>query len=203
MFEPKFEKVAFTGKATAGKTTAAKYLTWARNFCKVSFADEVKHEAVAEFGLDPYLIFEDYNYKVAHRKELIDLGLSRRKFDPYYWIKKANSKILKIYKSGLYDGVVMDDLGFINEGIWAWGSGFTIVKIERQGLPDLKENIRDFEFDNWLKDNNGAYDIIINNSGTIPEFCEILAQVFSPKSKSWEQKRRKMLEFLPDMVRDQ
>lgn len=179
----KFEKVAFVGKASVGKTTAAKYLVLSKNLCKVSFADEIRYEAIKCYGLDPYLIFEDYAYKTEHRNELIQIGQQRRAEDPYYWIKKASSRIFDVYKAGLHDGVVIDDLGFINEGIWAWGLGFTLARIERPGTSDIKENKRDFEFHDWLTNNNGKYDVILHNSGTIADFCSHLSAVFSGTPK--------------------
>lgn len=142
-------KIAFIGGAGSGKTSSALYLCFKHGFKKYSFADELKNEVMADFGLTKEEVYKFKN--VNSRRILQDIGMRRRQEDPSYWIKRVGARIhndtlemldfANLYGIftekevlNLYDPhVVIDDLRFQNEAEWAKGNGFKIVKLVRKG----------------------------------------------------------------------
>ena len=175
---------AFTGLSKSGKTTAKKYITTTSNklLLPMAFADEVKREVAETYDLDFYRLMEDYEYKALHRDALIEYGEARRKNDQFYWVNKIAQKIQKHWNS--FDGFVIDDLGMLPEYFWAKGAGFVVTHLTRPGIELIANNTRDFELDNWMKENNKSYDLSLYNYGTLEEFYNSLNTMFNGKSLS-------------------
>jgi len=99
--------IGISGKQFAGKDTFADlllgYLPW---YKKVSLAGPLKEEYAASKG---YSVTELEEYKRTMpevRKDLIDLGMSRRSEDPEYWVKKVLAH---------RGNIVVPDIRFQNE----------------------------------------------------------------------------------------
>ena len=171
--------LALAGLAKVGKTTAKKYIitTSKKHLLPVSFADEIKREVAEEAGLDLYRLFEDYDYKAEHRSSLIALGEQRRLEDPFYWVSKVSTRIFKYINS--YDGVVIDDLGYTTEYMWAKGCGFHVCQIYRPGIEPSKTDERDTNLAGWLEKNCRTYDSLIKNDGSLEDFYSKLDIMFN------------------------
>jgi len=165
-----FKLIAFTGKAKSGKTTAADYLVLTKDFYRLSFADAVRREAAEVYDLDLMRLFQDYAYKAEHRDKLIEHGNGRRAEDPFYWVKKLSDRFHQVKSSGLFKGAAIDDLGFINEGYWCWGTGGRVIRIERNEALDIPANTRDFELHNHVLTGAARYNGLVDNNADLPSF---------------------------------
>lgn len=117
-------RIAFTGRAGVGKTTAAQYLVANKIFHKIALADKLK-EICKDLWPDQ---FKDGNKP---RELLQTIGTDRlRAYDPDVWVNYAVRQMVKL---DTFDRVIrytVDDCRFLNEARILRKNGFTIVKID-------------------------------------------------------------------------
>ena len=120
-------KIAFVGKAGAGKTTAARFLEEKLNYIRLSFATELKEEIVDE-GLATWEEIEAKTPKI--RSLFQTYGMEKRAEDPTHWIKDVEWKLHEFQNLG-YENFVIDDLRFLLEAEWAKKNGFILIRLLR------------------------------------------------------------------------
>ena len=111
-------KIAFSGKFTSGKSTAAQIV--ADNVADtkiVSFAAKVKDIGTDLFGMTK-----------KDRPLLINIGMKMREIEPNVWLNYALRKMNNISESG--GNVVNDDLRFPNEFEALQNQGFILVRLQ-------------------------------------------------------------------------
>jgi hypothetical protein len=106
--------IALSGYAGAGKDTTSNYLCDKHNGGAYSFAKVLKDTAGFIFGLDSERLINDYDYKVQHRKLLIDVGKKMREVDVFCWVDAVIRQIRASEK--MFDGIsTIPDLRFYSE----------------------------------------------------------------------------------------
>lgn len=128
-------KIAFSGKFTSGKSTAAGMIKdeiqIAYRSCKIiSFAGKLKEIATELFGMTK-----------KDRKLLIKLGKKMREIEEDVWLNYA------VRDSKEYGDVVIDDLRFPNEYEKLKKEGFVLVRIHVEKDVQL-QRIKDL-YDDW------------------------------------------------------
>jgi hypothetical protein len=121
--------IAFSGKSSAGKSTAAGYLSRTYGFHVSSFAARLKDLAATFYPFTyPDLYGSQRNkpykeYTWTPREFLVTLGHFCRFFDKDYFVKNLN-------EDG-YTKIAIDDLRFKNEAEALKTRGATLIRIER------------------------------------------------------------------------
>lgn len=105
----------FYGKAGAGKTTCANYLTAKHGYSKLSFAAELKRIAVQLWGEEAF----------TDRGKLQALGSTLRKIDEDVWV----NCFIREYEASDYGPVTNDDCRFPNEYWRLKERGFLFVRV--------------------------------------------------------------------------
>lgn len=130
--------IGLTGKAGAGKDTAANWLTTyrARDFRKIALADPLRAATTAIFGWDdsfyqhPKKNEVDEAFGVSPRKALQTLGTEwGRKLNEDLWLLIADAKAQPLLASGF--NVLITDVRFENEAEYIRKNGGTIWHIDR------------------------------------------------------------------------
>jgi len=119
-------KIAFSGKCTSGKSTAANMVKEViKDTHLLSFAGKIKELAKDLFGMEE-----------KNRPLLIDLGTKMREINKDVWL----DYVLKT--SEKYDNVVIDDLRFKNEFSALKKAGFILVRLEIDQETQIKRLIK-------------------------------------------------------------
>lgn len=129
-------KIAFSGKFTSGKSTAAQIV--ADNVADtkiVSFAGKVKDIATDLFGMTK-----------KDRNLLINIGMKMREIEPNVWLDYAIKRMDGISKSG--GNVVNDDLRFPNEFESLQNKGFILVRLKVNKETQI-QRLKQLYPDNW------------------------------------------------------
>lgn len=167
--------VAFAGPMYSGKTTAALAMIEAiaevsgEDMVRLSFADGIKEVICARHSISRVTLEENKAY---YRQEMQELGASKRKEDPYYFIWELIKRFPK-GKRGKHCGVVVDDLRYPNEAEVLMSLGFTLVQIvsipaQGQGSHESEVPLPHNMFDH----------IIENVKGAESEFCQSIRSLF-------------------------
>lgn len=123
----KYDKIALTGKARAGKDEVARYLREKYGYTTFAFGDELKRYAHELFGTSEAKPRELYQW----------FGQTMRERDPDIWVRKCFENI-KRYSvevdeicSGLEvsDRVIITDLRQPNEYEACRSEGYTIIRV--------------------------------------------------------------------------
>ena len=112
-------RIAFTGKAGVGKTTAAEYFMWKYGFIKYSFAGAVK-------GIAGTLWPEAFKGGAKPRKLLQAFGMCVCTVDKDVWV---NYVLRQIHSLPSKVDIVIDDCRFLNEADLLHRQGFIVVRI--------------------------------------------------------------------------
>jgi hypothetical protein len=124
-------RIAFAGKISSGKSTAAKILVDNYGFKKLSFADELKKHIAWRKRVDlQYLV----DHKEEFRDTLQEVGHKMREKDENFWV----SRLVKNLPEDC--NVVCDDVRYPNEADTLKRLGFVLVKIDT--LPQTIEERR-------------------------------------------------------------
>ena len=122
-----FRRIALTGKAGSGKSTAAKWLVTKHEFVRLSFATPLRVVVRDLFGIDTF------NMKMPVGRDLLQrVGVALREVDADVWVRQMEVKLNALPVDA---NVVIDDMRFPNEAEWARRNGFEIVRLER---PDVE-----------------------------------------------------------------
>ncbi len=162
-------RIAFTGKAGVGKTTAAMYLVRAYGMKRHSFAEPLK---VMARELWPEQ-FENGKPRVL----LQELGMLLRGFDRDVW---ANYLVRTIVSETAVDGktsFVVDDLRYLNEEKILRLNGFKICRIvgpQRVEMPPGSEN-----HPSETEQDSINADIILLNNGSKMELYSLLDETLA------------------------
>jgi hypothetical protein len=138
--------IAFSGKATSGKTTAARWLQerlgGQSKAQVISFAMPLKEKALADFGdvITAEDILKNKTKKITLggrettvRQLLIDLGMLYRQLDKDFWCRKGCAMADTSVLHGMH--AIIDDMRFPNEYDMLKNMGATLIRIERPGIP--------------------------------------------------------------------
>lgn len=191
--------LGISGKRGAGKDLLASYLARKYGFVIIKFADALKEEVRAQFGLSrehtdgnmkeyptSYRVTpfksetDDLHLQWTARDIMIEYGKFFRRFDPDWWVKKVFQRIEQIkYLSGNNDRVriCISDLRFKNEAKYIKDQHGIMVRLERK--PELniyKHDINDIsEFD--LDDYEGFDYRLDAESNVAPDDLEKFSDV--------------------------
>lgn len=176
--------IAFTGKAGAGKDTAASKLIEA-GFVRVAFADPLKEMLAAMLNVSRDKL-EDRTYKDAPlsalgiektpRQLLQTLGTDwgRKLVDDGLWVNLAKGRVTGALKAG--HDVVITDCRFGNEAGIVRSLGGLVVRIQRAVTAAVPAH----ESENGV--DNALCDIVINNNNsTAEDFAEKVAAILGVK----------------------
>jgi hypothetical protein len=147
--------LGFSGKCTAGKTTAAEYIK--RNYCNVkrfSLANAMKYSIMEDFDLTREQVFKEKDIPIMiagkrrpPRDLMIAIGNFYRTLDDDYWVRKLWGSIKR--EADEEDLVVIDDVRYPNEANFFTKHGpAEFIRIERPGVP-LLDNVSETSLDNF------------------------------------------------------
>lgn len=178
--------LAFSGKATSGKTTAARHLVQMggpnKHWAIESFATPLKSMVLEQFqcyGLTADDLVHNKNKMlpigdgITVRQLLIRVGRMYREIDKDYWVRRLMERVNKNLESGC-DLVLIDDMRYANEYDMLKARGATLLRIERPGIP-LIDDASETELDGHVFDhvvrNDGAIDDLYSRLGLLAEGC--------------------------------
>jgi hypothetical protein len=184
--------VALSGVAGAGKDTVGNILITKHGFTRVSFADVLKEEVSAAFGL-PLNFFHDRNTKDAPllewpilRSSITETALGEavlsqfshysprllciyyasvmRGFNPDVWISKATKYVEKSPGN-----VVITDLRFLNEADWVRKRFGKVVRVNRPDVTNVlmhesETQLNGFNFDLTIVNDSGLSELDVKVS---------------------------------------
>lgn len=180
-----YRHIALMGRAGSGKDTVGRRLVRSWAFTRVAFADPLKEMALR---IDPVVKYEPAGYgpvpvRLADvvnrwgweeakrrspeiRRTLQRMGQAVRRQDPNYWVALAMDKVAVADVWNL--PVVVTDVRHVNECEALKSRGFTLVRVNRPGAPDLGENAR-----HKSETDLDAYpaDLTVSNTGTLAELA--------------------------------
>jgi|ERR1051326_8155979 len=160
----KYTGIGISGKQRSGKDTAANNMAKIDpRYKRIGFADELKKLAAGIVGKPEDYYFHEDN-KVRDRKYLIDLGLTMRRYDADFWVKKVLAKL----RPGTF--FVVTDVRFINEAEALKKAGFLLVRLSPSNDTILSRGgeILDNESETELDDYDG-FDGFIDTGILTPE----------------------------------
>lgn len=171
--------IGFTGKAGAGKDTAANVLVEHYGFHQVAFADPMR--AMMEALLEPAGL-EEYMKRDLKEATIPELGVSYRHMmqtlgtewgrglGSDFWIRLAGARIYSS-RASLINRWVISDVRFPNEAEWIQARGGRVIHIARPGI----QAARGHASEAWAGRLNEHY--TINNTGSLRDFERTVAKL--------------------------
>ena len=181
--------IAFSGKATSGKTAAAlllgKYVMYEGTiFRKISVADSLRRMTTDWFPLN----IEDLKNRKTEiinlggreltiRQVMIELGCKMREINPDIWVDNMWKDVeLQSQTSSFHAEppeilITIDDIRFPNEYELLKEKGAILIRIERPGV-DLIDDISETSLDNH------EFDHVIQNDGTLDDLSHNIIQCY-------------------------
>ena len=167
--------IGFTGRAQAGKSTAAAYIAQIYGYNRYSFAAPIKGLLNPFFGWDERHSTGDLKEKIdprwgfSPRAAYQQFGTEfARALNPDFWVNLASARV----SPGV--DTVIDDVRFENEAAYIRQNG-VLIHIERSGLPKIRSHISETP----LSFSTRSGDMQINNNGTIQDLHEIIDVLMS------------------------
>lgn len=169
--------VGLTGKAGAGKTTAADYLTDRYGFYQVSLADPIKELLNNRFGWTPEM-WQDRDWKEGEDPDygvqpmpLVECGQRTRYFSPRswaqwlgtevgralykdVWVDAAIASAYELYSKG-HTRIVIPDVRFDNEAVAVNGESGIVIEM----LSDLPTTSSSHASENGVRKDLIEYDV--------------------------------------------
>lgn len=173
--------VGITGRAGAGKDTAADALTYSQSFLKMSFATPLKEAAKDIFNLSDKQLYdpvakeiEDPRWGMTPRRilQLMGTDAMRGTFGGDIWIKAARVR-MEAWE-GVGENFVFADVRFEDEAEFIRESGGIIINIKRPGI-SLDPSAASHASEAGIELRPGDYEI--QNTGSILKLCEMVALV--------------------------
>ncbi|MEU1074305.1 MULTISPECIES: hypothetical protein [unclassified Streptomyces] len=167
--------IGLIGRARSGKDTVGQWLTNHRGYRRVAFADPLKEMAlrlnpIIEGSGDSWRLKETVtetgweSAKDAYpevRRLLQELGAAVRTMDEDFWLRQALATVADVdERTGL--PCVITDVRYPNEAESLKRAGFTLVYIDRPGIPHL-----DHESEGAIAPD--VADHILINNGTVAD----------------------------------
>jgi len=195
-------KIAISGKAGSGKDTISKLLVkqlrkangtndyiYSENYMKVqyvAFADPIKEIARTMFPLLPEIAFtgpsknrsmpipgaQKNGQALTVRQLLIDIGTNGRNYDSNIWLNDFKYSFNKslLSQNNIF---VVTDVRFRNEFDLLKKLGFYKIRVFRES----SDKIDDPSETNQDGINDGEFDYVLNNSGTLSELNQEVAKI--------------------------
>ena len=170
--------IGFSGYARAGKDTCADIICRThRNYCKISFAEELKSECnamMATVGRDINFYFEDD--KIRHRDFLVFWGkYCREHFGTGYWVAQLERSMDSLRRCNGTESFVVSDVRYPNEVEWIRANGGVVIYVRRPGTGAAND-----EEERTIGEilSRGLYDYGIDNDGTIDTLRRRLDHLF-------------------------
>jgi hypothetical protein len=148
--------IAFTGKAGAGKNTAAAYIASSLRFAEESLAEPMKLGLQTMFGLTDEQVFgskdekEAVIPKLSKKKKITGRLLmqtlatewARVVIDDDVWLYHIQEKYDRMINIPGWQGMVINDLRFDNEAEWVKSKGGIIIEIRDIKTPQMTPHLR-------------------------------------------------------------
>lgn len=173
--------IGLTGRARAGKSTAAEHLAGTYLLEQYAFADPLRDGLMAIFNLDPTDFEGDRKEQPltwlerSPRQLMQSMGTewARNTVHPDVWVKLAEQNLDYMSKAlGAVIGFVISDVRFENEAHLIRRRGGTVIHIGRDNAQAVSPHIS--EAGVAVRQD----DLILRNNGTVDEFLRSLDEVF-------------------------
>jgi len=172
--------IGLTGRAGAGKDTAAAHLKAAHGFTAIAFADPIRRALSAMLGLAPIM------FQHPHKEEPISLiGKSPRQLmqtlgtewgrnlvHPDIWLILAEELILTCRTAG--ECVVVTDVRFENEAALIRSLGGSVWHVDRSGAGTAHQHVSEAGVA-YVP----GYDVRLSNNGTVPMLHALIDGAFA------------------------
>jgi dephospho-CoA kinase len=175
--QDEWPRLAFSGKAGAGKTTAAEFLEAGAGYQRTSIAGPLKDMAAKLWGTEAR----------TDREKLQQLGVAVRNIERDTWVKLLLAKIDTAAEMHNGNRPVIDDLRFPNEWWELKKAGFVLVEVwapKFRRVDRLKANGKfqnlgqlDDESETALDSPGFQPDYLLSNDSTIDSFYEQIRRV--------------------------
>lgn len=192
-------RIALSGPAHSGKSTAALYLCDHFGFQRVSFSTPLKRMVARNRGVT--LAYLEQN-KQNFREELQTLGHGMRQSNPDYWVEMLDRELSATYYRN-DTPLVLDDLRYTNEAKYLKNNKWYLVRIaiSPDALNERRKrlNISGGEWANHVTehylDGYDDWDYVIPAEYPIREYEWCVGQMFAYllddyySTKWWEQRK--------------
>lgn len=123
-------RIAFIGKARAGKDALAEKAFPHVSHYKIAFADALKELYESNF--------EHIQAKEKPRDAYVTIGNAFREVDPLIWIRKLNDTFLELKDKGV--PIILTDVRYPNEVAWCRDNGFLVIKVEADNISRISRS---------------------------------------------------------------
>jgi len=150
--------IGFTGKKTAGKTSAAKFINEKYGYPIFSFADALKEMIVTAGMATPEEVYQSKPENVRWLLQKIGTDIIRNQINPNFWVDKMTDKIINCKEKI----IIIDDIRFLNERKFVLDFNGVLIKIIRNNVYNNDTHQSEIEIDlldcNHILLNNGSLD---------------------------------------------
>lgn len=173
--------IGFSGKSKSGKTTAANFLTANYNFIRRGFADGLRSVVANLFSLDSKTLQDHKDHPLpgsqrTPRDILIEVGARMRQVDPDVWFKMWERDLALVTDQFPMINVAVDDLRFRNEFDLLSNKGAVLIRINR-AVHAVTDEPSEIDLDGYAEE--GKFDYVVDNTGSLKEFYEKISGVVS------------------------
>ena len=170
--------IGLTGRARVGKDTAAEHLRFQHWFLPMAFADPIRDGLCVMFGLTP-----DRFREISKELTIDHLGLSprqlmqrlgtefgRHQVGETVWLDEAARRLARLadnhnrFAQDTPFRVVITDVRFDNEAQWVRDRGGRVIRICREGAPQVTGHVSEA----GVRDD--LVDCVVSNDGSYEEF---------------------------------
>jgi hypothetical protein len=187
---PRVEVVGISGYARAGKDTAAAWFVNNHGYTRMSFADPIREalEVINPKVMIPGIGYMTVKQSLSISEKVGDNGweflkesgegirgmlqrlgteVGREMFSEDFWVEQALNRAPDGSK------IVFADVRFPNEAEAIRSLGGKIIRVNREGVSAVNAHISETAMDDY------SFDVVIENSGSIEEFHELIGCVVS------------------------
>lgn len=136
-------KLGISGKKGTGKSTVADYLVSLYGLDVFAFAHQLKVDLM-NMGV-PTEVLNKKPWPPWLRALAQLYGVSKRDADPMYWVDRCLDDIEDLDP----DGVVIDDVRFLNEAEELRRNGYTLIRLELEDAQHEDTHISEIDLDNY------------------------------------------------------
>jgi hypothetical protein len=181
--------IGLCGPAGCGKDTVRYILECNHDFTGLSFADPIRDmlyqvlrnaEASVEYMTKRELKeapIPGLGVSYRHLAQTLGTEWGRNCVGPDFWLNVAANHMAGMRKLGRSKFVV-SDVRFANEAEWVRAKGGVIWKIDRPGLPAVRQHVSE--------EMNFPWDYALRNAGSLDDLCSTVYQTLNLMSEASE-----------------